>query len=101
MPSRSIARREPVRSTPRMVVCARGRSTTVTVASDVSSERHRVVLLAFSTAAKNRLAGVANWVIAFQGRGRRQRTIIERQVFARARAIDATPAQSAAQELPT
>jgi NADH dehydrogenase len=42
-----------------------------------------VVHLAFLTGFKNRLAAVANWVVAFLGRGRRQRTITKQQVFAR------------------
>jgi NADH dehydrogenase len=42
-----------------------------------------VVHLAFLTGFKNRLAAVANWAVAFLGRGRRQRTITKRQVFAR------------------
>ena len=42
-----------------------------------------VVHLAFLTGFKNRIAAVANWAVAFLGRGRRQRTITEQQVFAR------------------
>ena len=41
------------------------------------------VHLAFLTGFKNRIAAVANWAVALLGRGRRQRTITERQVFAR------------------
>src|SRR5262249_43941043 len=47
-----------------------------------------VVHLAFLTGFKNRLAAVANWTVAFLGRGRRQRTITEQQVFARTRALE-------------
>jgi NADH dehydrogenase len=53
-----------------------------------------VVHLAYLTGFKNRFAAVANWALAFLGRGRRQRTITERQVFARTRALErpeATP----------
>jgi NADH dehydrogenase len=46
------------------------------------------VHLAFLTGFKNRFAAVLNWAVAFLGRGRRQRTITEQQVFARARAIE-------------
>ena len=42
-----------------------------------------VVHLAFLTGFKNRSAAVANWGIAFVGRGRRQRVITEQQVLAR------------------
>jgi NADH dehydrogenase len=42
-----------------------------------------VVHLVFMTGFKNRFAAAANWAVAFLGRGRRQRTITERQVFAR------------------
>jgi len=45
------------------------------------------VRLAFLTGFKNRFAAVLNWAVAFLGRGRRQRTITEQQVFARARAM--------------
>ncbi len=41
------------------------------------------VHLAFLTGFKNRFAAVASWTVAFLGRGRRQRTITEQQVFAR------------------
>jgi NADH dehydrogenase len=47
-----------------------------------------VVHLAFLTGFKNRFAAVFNWAIAFGGRGRRQRTITERQVLARTRALE-------------
>jgi NADH dehydrogenase len=46
-----------------------------------------VVHLAFLTGFKNRFAAVVNWAVAFLGRGRRQRTITEQQVFARTRAM--------------
>jgi NADH:quinone reductase (non-electrogenic) len=46
------------------------------------------VHLAFMTGFKNRFAAVLNWGVAFLGRGRRQRTITEQQVFARTRAIE-------------
>ncbi len=42
-----------------------------------------VVHLAFMTGFKNRASAVANWTVAFLGRGRRQRTITKQQVFAR------------------
>jgi len=42
-----------------------------------------VVHLAFLTGFKNRISAVANWAVAFLGRGRRQRTITKQQVFAR------------------
>jgi NADH dehydrogenase len=42
-----------------------------------------VVHLAYLTGFKNRLAAVASWAVAFLGRDRPQRTITERQVFAR------------------
>jgi NADH dehydrogenase len=42
-----------------------------------------LVHLAFLTGFKNRVAAVANWAVTFLGRGRRQRTITEQQVFAR------------------
>jgi NADH:ubiquinone reductase (H+-translocating) len=42
-----------------------------------------VVHLTFLTGFKNRLSALANWVVAFLGRGRRQRTITKQQVFAR------------------
>src|SRR4051794_19292500 len=43
-----------------------------------------VVHLAFLTGFKNRVAAVANWAVAFVGRGRRQRAITKQEVFARA-----------------
>ncbi|WP_037411124.1 NAD(P)/FAD-dependent oxidoreductase, partial [Candidatus Solirubrobacter pratensis] len=42
-----------------------------------------LVHLVFLTGFKNRFAAAANWAVAFLGHGRRQRTITERQVFAR------------------
>ena len=42
-----------------------------------------VVHLAFLTGFKNRASAVANWAVAFLGRGRRQRTITKQQTFAR------------------
>ncbi|WP_325483854.1 NAD(P)/FAD-dependent oxidoreductase [Microbacterium sp.] len=50
------------------------------------------VHLAFLTGFKNRVAAVASWTVAFVGRGRPQRTITERQVFARMREIEAAVA---------
>jgi NADH dehydrogenase len=47
------------------------------------------VHLFFLTGFKNRLAAIANWTVAFLGRGRRQRTITKQQVFARTRELDA------------
>jgi NADH dehydrogenase len=55
-----------------------------------------VVHLAFLTGFKNRLAAVASWAAAFLGRGRRQRTITEQQVFARTRAREQLDAPAAA-----
>jgi NADH dehydrogenase len=46
-----------------------------------------VVHLAKLTGFKNRVAALANWNVAFLGRGRRQRTITEQEVFARTRAM--------------
>ena len=46
-----------------------------------------VVHLVFMTGFKNRFAAVASWSTAFLGRGRRQRTITEQEVFARTRAL--------------
>jgi len=46
-----------------------------------------LVHLVFITGFKNRVAAVADWAVAFLGRGRRQRTITEQQVLARARAL--------------
>jgi NADH:ubiquinone reductase (H+-translocating) len=43
--------------------------------------------LLFFTGVQNRLAALANWAIAFVGRGRPQRTITEQQVFARERSL--------------
>jgi len=47
-----------------------------------------VVHLAFLTGFKNRLSAVANWAVAFLGRGRRQRTITKQQVLARAQELE-------------
>jgi NADH dehydrogenase len=47
-----------------------------------------VVHLTFLTGFKNRLSALANWVVAFLGRGRRQRTITKQQVFARTRGLE-------------
>ena len=44
-----------------------------------------VVHLAFLAGFKNRVATLVRWAIAFLGRGRPERTITERQVFARTR----------------
>jgi NADH dehydrogenase len=44
------------------------------------------VHLAFLNGFRNRFAAVFNWAVAFLGRGRRQRTITQRQVIARTRA---------------
>ncbi len=49
-----------------------------------------LVHLVFITGFKNRVAAVADWAVAFLGRGRRQRTITEQQVLARARALAKT-----------
>jgi NADH dehydrogenase len=56
-----------------------------------------LVHLAFLTGFKNRVAAVANWAVAFLGRGRPQRTITEQQVLARTRAL-AAPAHVASKE---
>jgi NADH dehydrogenase len=48
-----------------------------------------VVHLTFLTGFKNRLSALANWAVAFLGRGRRQRTITKQQVLARTRALEA------------
>jgi NADH dehydrogenase len=50
-----------------------------------------LVHLAFLTGFKNRVSAVANWAVAFLGRGRRQRTITEQQVLARTRAVEQAP----------
>jgi NADH dehydrogenase len=55
------------------------------------------VHLTFLTGFKNRLSALANWVVAFFGRGRRQRTITKQQVLARVRALDAQEARPATQ----
>jgi NADH dehydrogenase len=53
-----------------------------------------VVHLAYLTGFKNRFAAVANWAVAFLGRGRRQRTITKQQVFARTDALQLEKAGS-------
>ena len=50
------------------------------------------VHLVFLTGFKNRVAAVANWAIAFLGRGRPERTITEQQVLARTRAMERSTA---------
>jgi NADH:ubiquinone reductase (H+-translocating) len=47
-----------------------------------------VVHLAFLTGFKNRVSAIANWAVAFLGRGRRQRTITKQQVLARTRQLE-------------
>jgi NADH dehydrogenase len=47
-----------------------------------------LVHLVFLTGFKNRLSALANWTVAFLGRGRRQRTITKQQVLARARELE-------------
>jgi NADH dehydrogenase len=47
-----------------------------------------VVHLTFLTGFKNRAAALANWVVAFLGSSRRQRTVTKQQVFARTRVLD-------------
>jgi NADH dehydrogenase len=49
------------------------------------------VHLTFLTGFKNRLAALANWAVAFLGRGRRQRAITKQQVLARTRGLQAAP----------
>jgi NADH:ubiquinone reductase (H+-translocating) len=51
-----------------------------------------VVHLAFMTGFKNRLSAIANWTVAFLGRGRRQRTITKQQTLARTRELEEAPA---------
>ena len=46
------------------------------------------VHLVFLTGFRSRISALANWVVAFLGRGRRQRTITEQQVFARSRSCE-------------
>jgi len=53
-----------------------------------------VVHLAFLTGFKNRVSAVANWAIAFLGRGRRQRTITKQQVLARTEELQLTTAST-------
>jgi len=52
-----------------------------------------VVHLANLTGFKNRVSAVANWAVAFLGRGRTQRTITEQQVLARTRGIEGSKAR--------
>jgi NADH dehydrogenase len=64
-----------------------------------------VVHLAFLTGFKNRLAAIANWAVAFLGRGRRQRTITKQQTLARTGAVrvaiaDAFPSANGARDEP-
>ncbi|HUI48626.1 MAG TPA: NAD(P)/FAD-dependent oxidoreductase [Acidimicrobiia bacterium] len=47
-----------------------------------------VVHLTFLVGFKNRLSALANWLVAFLGRGRRQRTITKQQVLARTRGLE-------------
>ena len=54
-----------------------------------------IVHIVYLTGFKNRLAALANWAVAFIGRGRRQRTITKQQVLARARALEPANAQRA------
>jgi len=46
------------------------------------------VHLVYLTGFKNRISALANWAVAFLGRGRRQRAITEQQVFARTRTLE-------------
>jgi NADH dehydrogenase len=50
------------------------------------------VHLTFLTGFKNRFSALANWVVAFLGRGRRQRTITKQQVVARTRGLESASA---------
>jgi len=54
-----------------------------------------VVHLTFLTGFKNRIAALANWFVAFIGRGRRQRTITKQQVFARTAGLASTDGRAA------
>jgi NADH dehydrogenase len=49
-----------------------------------------VVHLTFLTGFKNRLSALANWTVAFLGRGRRQRTITKQQALARTEELELT-----------
>jgi NADH dehydrogenase len=49
-----------------------------------------VVHLAFLTGFKNRISALANWTVAFLGRGRRQRTITKQQTLARTEELELT-----------
>ena len=53
------------------------------------------VHLTFLTGFKNRAATLANWTVAFLGRGRRQRTITKQEVFARALGLETPIAKRA------
>jgi NADH dehydrogenase len=53
-----------------------------------------VVHLVFMTGFKNRLSALANWTVAFLGRGRRQRAITKQQVLARTLALRAVAADA-------
>jgi NADH dehydrogenase len=55
-----------------------------------------VVHLTFLTGFKNRMAALANWAVAFLGRGRRQRTITRQQTLARTHELDLEPDADAA-----
>jgi NADH dehydrogenase len=46
------------------------------------------VHITFLTGFKNRVSALANWAVAFLGRGRRQRTITKQQVLARAQTAE-------------
>jgi NADH:ubiquinone reductase (H+-translocating) len=54
-----------------------------------------VVHLTFLTGFKNRVSALASWIVAFLGRGRRQRTITKQQVLARTRALESADATQA------
>jgi NADH dehydrogenase len=49
-----------------------------------------VVHLTFLTGFKNRVSALANWVVAFLGRGRRQRTITKQQTLPRTQELQPT-----------
>jgi hypothetical protein len=53
------------------------------------------VHLTFLTGFKNRAATLANWTVAFLGRGRRQRTITKQEVFARSLGLETPSAKRA------
>lgn len=56
-----------------------------------------VVHLAFLTGFKNRVSAVANWAVAFLGRGRRQRTITKHEVLSRTGALQSNTATQTAE----